>query len=233
MSHSYEVTEIELLDGSMAGIVNDDSQLLSDAPSNSTSLATLLKNVRMSYAEAGKDASEAEFLLYESRKSDEKDKAQTTVAETVKETATKLQQKFGVEVEVIDNPDNVPNATARKAIAAGQTTWAKIKAAFRKFFRNVFGINVTNADIKYMLWKSSERLRSENSNKAKQLSDRITERRLRDEAVRMSREETDYQREIREITERRQSQRHIPESTQRQRHQPHTETVGTRTHQSF
>ena len=302
MSHSYEVTEIELLDGSMAGIVNDDSQLLSDAPSNSILLAKLLKNVRMSYVEAGKDASEAEFLLDESRKRDEKDKAQTTVAETVKKIATNLQQKFGVEVEVIDNPDSVPNASARQAIAAGQnvrgwydintskaylyapnieseqdaiTTYIheavahggmrqllgedkynelceklydqltdeqkerisqysdqsaeiqgdeyfaaiaetmidergnikepslfrKFVATIRDFFRDILGISLSDNDIRYMLWKSANNLKR-NSNKATQLNDRITERRLRDEAVRMSREETDYQREIREITER-------------------------------
>ena len=105
--YTYEVTEIELLDGSMAGIVNDGSQLLSDAPSNSISLAKLLKNVRMSYAEAGKDASEAEFLLDESRKRDEKEAEQTTVAETTKTVAAELQDKFGTEAEVIEGLDGM------------------------------------------------------------------------------------------------------------------------------
>ena len=48
---------------------------------------------------------------------------------TVHSAASDLQQQFGVEVEVIDNPDSIPNATARKAIAAGQNVkgWYDIK----------------------------------------------------------------------------------------------------------
>ena len=47
----------------------------------------------------------------------------------VHSVASDLQQQFGVEVEVIDSPDNIPNATARKAIAAGQNVkgWYDIK----------------------------------------------------------------------------------------------------------
>ena len=49
--------------------------------------------------------------------------------ETIKAVASDLQQQFGVEVEVIDSPDNIPNATARKAIAAGQNVkgWYDVK----------------------------------------------------------------------------------------------------------
>ena len=82
------------------------------------------------------------------------------------------------------------------------TTWEKVKAVVREFFRDTFGLELTDADIRYMLWRSSERLRRGKADTSQRAQDKVTGQRLQDEALRMSREEANYQREVREITER-------------------------------
>ena len=283
VAYSYEVVEIELSDGSPYATDATAVQPLSDAPNNSISLAKLLKNVRMSYAEAGK---EANFLLDESRKRDEKDKARMTVAETVNAVAAELRDKFGVEVEVVESLNGVKNEQAREAIDAGKhvkgwydpetgkvyiyvpnaesgqdvmatyahevvahkgmrgllgeerynelcerlgealtpeqrelvqeyidmgksdgelgdeyiariaemlidekgnikepTTWEKIKGAVREFFREVFGLELTDADTRYLLWRSGERLRRNNADVSTRAQDVVTGEKLKADAA--------------------------------------------------
>ena len=82
------------------------------------------------------------------------------------------------------------------------TTWEKVKGAVREFFRDVFGFNLTDADIRYLLWRSGERLRRNRAGTMTRAQDVVTGQKLQDESARMRQEEADYQREIREITER-------------------------------
>ena len=82
------------------------------------------------------------------------------------------------------------------------TTWEKVKGAVREFFRDVLGLELTDADIRYMLWRSGERLRRSKADVMTRARDVVTGEKLNDDAVRMRQEEADYQREIREITER-------------------------------
>ena len=41
------------------------------------------------------------------------------------------------------------------------TTWEKVKAVVREFFRDAFGLELTDADLRYMLWQSSIRLKKQ------------------------------------------------------------------------
>ena len=82
------------------------------------------------------------------------------------------------------------------------TVWAKIQAIVREIFRAALGLELTDADIHYMLWRSSERLRIGQANLTQRAQNVETERKLRDAVTRMRPEETDYEREVREIAER-------------------------------
>ena len=73
------------------------------------------------------------------------------------------------------------------------TTWEKVKAAVRDFFRDVFEFELTDADIRYMLWRSADRLRREKASPRQQARDVETAREMNGNAVRMRRESSPAQ----------------------------------------
>ena len=62
------------------------------------------------------------------------------------------------------------------------TTWEKVKGAVREFFRDVFGLELTDADIRYLLWRSGERLRRNKADVFTRAQDVVTGQQLGQQA---------------------------------------------------
>ena len=63
------------------------------------------------------------------------------------------------------------------------TTWEKVKGAVREFFRDVFGLELTDADIRYLLWRSGERLRRGKADTFTRAQDVVTGGKLKADAA--------------------------------------------------
>ena len=62
------------------------------------------------------------------------------------------------------------------------TTWEKVKGAVRDFFRDVLGLELTDADIRYLLWRSGERLRRNKADVFTRAQDAVTGQQLGQQA---------------------------------------------------